>query len=273
MSTEFIFDPAILAMLLLIPIGIIIVVWIALRKYFETRQIGFLSIALAFMLTQVFFPIASLLHFVDFRVIIWVLPSVFILFLALIAYGLLRLSPKLQGKTELPSGEKLSLFRQLSLLAGITTITAVFNGWAAYGYSYRTPTGGAGGGGGSFSLLDAFLLPSIRGLAELEQINLNTLVIGSTLAAVLLFVAGLGCIVKDARWSVFSVAGLIAFFIAYVGSPGSNIIVATASHSASTGVTGWQMALSLGPILSALGIAIGLAALVLNLQRGVSSTH
>lgn len=272
MTTEFMFDPAILTMLLLIPIGIIIVVWIALRKYFETRQVGFLSIALAFMLTQVFLPIASLLSFVDLRAIIWVFSSACILFLALVAYGLLRLSHKPQGNTELPSGEKLSLIHQLSLLAGITTVTAVFNGWAVYGYSYRTLDGGAGGGGGGFSLLDASLLLRIQGLAELDQIHLNTLIIGSTLAAVLLLVAGLGCIVKDARWSVFSIAGLMAFFIAYVGSPGANIMIATASHSASTGVTGWQMALSLGPILSALGIAIGLAALVLNLQRGVTPT-
>jgi len=110
-------------------------------------------------------------------------------------------------------------------------------------------------------------------LVQGEQINLNILVIASTLAAVLLFVAGLGCILRDAKWSVLSVAGLIAFFFAYVGSPGANIMIATGSSSSGgSGATGWWMALSLGPVLGILGAVIGLAALVLHVQRGVSPT-
>jgi hypothetical protein len=109
-------------------------------------------------------------------------------------------------------------------------------------------------------------------MAELGQIDLNLLVIASTLAAVLLLVAGLGCILRDAKWSVLSIAGLIAFFFAYVGSPGANIMIATGSSSGGSGATGWQMALSSGPVLGILGAAIGLAALVLHVQRGVSPT-
>ena len=271
MSVQFFFEPAFLAVMLIIPIGFIIVVWIALRKYFETRQVGFLSIALAFLLVQAFFPIASLSPFGMFMFTIWLFTGLLVLFFGLIAYGLWKISSGPPKSPQLPAAEKLSLIRQLSLLAGTTTITAVFSSWATYGYSFDTPTR-SGGGGGGFSLLDAFRLPSTVAMAELEQIDLNILVIASTLAAVLLLVAGLGCILRDAKWSVLSIAGLIAFFFAYVGSPGANIMIATGSSAGGSGATGWWMTLSIGPVLGILGAAIGLAALVLHVQRGVSPT-
>ncbi len=71
---------------------------------------------------------------------------------------------------------------------------------------------------------------------------------------------------------MLSIAGLVAFFFAYVGSPGANIMIATGSSSVGSDATGWWMTLSLGPILGILGAAIGLAALVLHVQRGVSPT-
>jgi hypothetical protein len=258
MSTQFTFDPASLALFLVIPIGIIIVIYIALRKYFETRGTGFLSIALAFISIHVYIPLTSLLmHFVDFRVTIWTYPVVFALFFALVAYGLLRLSSKPQIGTELPSGGKLSLTRQLSLLAGVAMIVAVFYTWIVYDYTHY-----GGGAGGSLYLLDVFLLPS---RLRLEQINLTTLAIGAIFTSILLLVAGLGCIVKDAKWSMLGVAGLIAFFIVYVGSSGAHLIVATGSYSYGGGAVGWQMALSLGPVVGTLGVATGLAALILSI--------
>lgn len=271
MSVEYFVDPVFLAIMLIIPIGFIIVVWIALRKYFETRKVGFLSIALAFLLFQAFFPIASFGPFERFMFTIWLYPGLLVLFFGLIAYGLWKISFGSPKSPQLPAAEKLSLIRQLSLLAGVTTITAVFSVWATYDYSFRTPTV-SGGGGGYFFLLDAFRLPSTVALVQGEQIDLNILIIASTLAAVLLFVAGLGCILRDAKWSVLSIAGLIAFFFAYVGSPGANIMIATGSSSSSSGATGWWMTLSSGPVLGILGAAIGLAALVLHVQRGVSPT-
>jgi len=93
---------------------------------------------------------------------------------------------------------------------------------------------------GGFSLFDTFLLPRTVALVQGEQINLNILVIASTLAAVLLLVAGLGCILRDAKWSVLSIAGLIAFFFAYVGSPGANIMIATGVSAGGSGATGWR---------------------------------
>jgi len=270
MSVQFSFEPAFLAVMLIIPIGFIIVVWIALRKYFETRQVGFLSIALAFLLVQAFAPIASFGPFEMFMFTIWLFTGLLVLFFGLIAYGLWKISSGPPKSPQLPAAEKLSLIRQLSLLAGTTTITAVFSSWATYGYSFRTSTGNYGGGG-VFTLLDTFRLPNTVAMAELEQINLNILVIASTLAAVLLLVAGLGCILRDAKWSVLSIAGLTAFFFAYVGSPGANIMIATGSSAGGSGATGWQMALSLGPVLGILGAAIGLAALVLHVQRGVGA--
>ena len=261
MSSPFSFDPAFLAIMLLIPIGITIVVWIALRKYFETRQIGFLSIALAFVLTQAYLPITSLLRFADFRVTIWLYASGFVLFVVLIAYGLLKLSSKPKSGTDLTAGKKLSLKRQLSLLAGVAMIMAVFNPWIVYDYTFRTPTSG-GGGGGSFFLFDSLLLPS---RLELEQINISTLAIGAIFTGILLSVAGLGCIARDAKWSVLSVAGLTAFFFVYVGAPGANLFVATGSTSSD--VTGWYMALSSGFILGIVGLAIGLASLIFSITH------
>lgn len=271
MPVQFFFQPVFLAVMLIIPIGFIVVVWIALRKYFETRQVGFLSIALAFLLAQAFFPLITSSHFGMFMFTIWLFTGLLVLFFGLIAFGLWKISSGPPKSPQLPAAEKLSLIRQLSLLAGVTTITAVFSGWATYGYSFRTSTGSYGGGG-SFTLLDAFRLPRIVAMAELEQINLNILVIASTLAAVLLLVAGLGCILRDAKWSVLSIAGLIAFFFAYVGSPGANIMIATGVSAGGSGATGWQTALSLGPVLGILGAAIGLATLVLHVQRGVIPT-
>ena len=262
MPTQFTFDPASLALFLVIPIGIIIVIWIALRKYFETRGTGFLSIALAFISIHVYIPVTSLLlHFADFTVLIWVYTVGLALFFALVAYGLLRLSSKPQRGTELPSGGKLSLTRQLSLLAGVAMIVAVFYTWIVYDYTFRTPTS-SGGGGGSLFLLDVFLLPS---RLRLEQINLTTLAIGAIFTSILLLLSGLGCIVKDAKWSILGVAGLIAFFIVYVGYSGAHLIVATGSYSSGGGAVGWQMALSLGPVVGTLGVATGLAALILSI--------
>jgi len=261
MPLPFSFDPALLVIMLLFPLGIIVVTWIALRRYFETREVGFLSIALAFMLIEpASLLIGTLLRFVDFMVSIYFFAGMFVLFFALIAYGLLKLSSKPQGGAQKPSGGKLNLKRQLSLLAGVTMILAVFYPWIAYIYTYDTPTA-SGSMGGSFFLFDVFLLPSTL---ELEQIDISALVIGATLAGILLLVAGLGCIVEDAEWSVLSVPGLTAFFFTYVGSPGANLLVATGGKS---GPTGWYMALSSGFILGILGAAIGLAALIFSFVR------
>lgn len=258
MSPQFTLDPASLALFLVLPIGIIIVIWIALRKYFETRNVGFLSIALAFISIQAYLPVTSLLlHLADFTILIWVQTVGLALFFALVAYGLLRLSSNPQRGTELPSGGKLSLIRQLSLLAGVAMIVAVFYTWIVYDYTFRS-----GGGGGSLYLLDVFLLPS---RLRLEQINLTTLAIGAIFTSILLLLSGLGCIVKDAKWSILGIAGLIAFFIVYIGSSGAHLIVATGSYSYGGGAVGWQMALSLGPVLGTLGVATGLAALILSI--------
>lgn len=277
MPAQFSFDPTFLAVSLLVPIGIIIVIWIALRKYLETRKIGFLTVALAFILPMTALQLIGLVMrtlFKEFRVAVWFYTGVIVLSLILIAYGLLRFNSESRRSMQLSFGEKLNLSRQLSLLAGVTMIIAAFTPWVMYSYTYRTPTTGVGRGGG-FSLLDVFLLPS---MLELEQINIDTLVIGATLAGILLLVAGLGCIVKNAKWSVLSVAGLIAFFFAYAGFPGANLVVATgitsgANYPVFTEVL--DMALSSGFILGTLGLAIGLAALILSIAaaRAVRITH
>jgi hypothetical protein len=256
-------DPISIAIGLIIPIGIIIVIWIAVRSYLEYRENGFLAMALAFMLPTTTIPlmpaIISLLpDSLNFEVISWFTTGQILLSLGLIAYGLWRISSK-AGITKLRAREKLSLSRQLALFAGVTMIIAAFMPWFTYEYDYTSRISGGHGSGGAISLIATFLLPNTL---QLKQININTLMIGATIAGLLFLIAGLGCTVKDAKWSPLSVAGIITFLIAYVQSLEANLAISTGIFTETL-----EIHLSSGLILGILGTAIGITTLIGSIKR------
>lgn len=253
-SALFTFNPASFAATLVIPLGMILVAWIGLRNYFETRKIGFLSIALAFLVMQTATLLINLIVMsaLAFEAIILVSTVPWILFCALIGFGLWKLSPSHQ-KQDQPSPQKLTIPRQLSLLAGVATLVAAFSPWIRYEYRFATANRG-----GSFFLFDLPLAPTTH---QLEQIDITTLTIGAALAFALLLAGSIGCIIKEEGWSILSLAGVGAFFITYVRTPGTNLMIATGGTS--TLISGLNMALTTGPILAGIGAAVGLIALTL----------